>query len=178
MSDISQKQLEANRNNAKLGGVKTDEGKEVSKYNALKHGLLSKEVLLDDDEKDILAEFSERIYTELKPVGVLEKLLTDRIVANMWRLRRLLKVETATMEWEKYFELKLSLNIDTPREQTERKAMRDMIANKEIEKMLRYEASIERGIFRALHELQRIQNARSGEGPPSSVAVDIDVSKE
>lgn len=38
MSEISQKQIEANQKNAKLGGVKTEEGKAVSKYNALKHG--------------------------------------------------------------------------------------------------------------------------------------------
>ena len=45
MSEISQKQLEANRENAKLGGVKTEEGKAVSRYNAVKHGLLSDKVL-------------------------------------------------------------------------------------------------------------------------------------
>ena len=55
MSEISQKQLEANRENAKLGGVKTEEGKAVSKYNAIKHGLLSEEVLLDgEDEKKLI----------------------------------------------------------------------------------------------------------------------------
>ena len=36
---ISDKQLEANRKNAKLGGVKTEEGKAVSRLNALKHGV-------------------------------------------------------------------------------------------------------------------------------------------
>ncbi len=45
----SEKQIEANKENGKLGGVKTDEGKAVSKYNAIKHGLLSKEVLLEDE---------------------------------------------------------------------------------------------------------------------------------
>ncbi len=37
---ISQKQLEANKANAQKGGVKTEEGKQIVKYNALKHGLL------------------------------------------------------------------------------------------------------------------------------------------
>ncbi len=51
MSKLSQKQLEANRQNAKLGGVKTEEGKAVSKYNALKHGILSQEVLLESENE-------------------------------------------------------------------------------------------------------------------------------
>ena len=55
MNEVSQKQLVANQKNAKLGGVKTEEGKAISKYNALKHGLLSKEVLLDgEDEKTLV----------------------------------------------------------------------------------------------------------------------------
>ena len=41
----TEKQVKANRENAKKGGVKTPEGKAVVRYNALKHGLLSKEVL-------------------------------------------------------------------------------------------------------------------------------------
>ena len=38
---ISKKQLEANKKNAPKGGVKTQEGKAIVKYNALKHGLLA-----------------------------------------------------------------------------------------------------------------------------------------
>ena len=64
MSDISQKQLEANRENAKLGGVKTEEGKAVSKYNALKHGLLSKEVLLKSEDEAPLVELGKRLRNE------------------------------------------------------------------------------------------------------------------
>jgi len=58
MSETSQKQLEANRQNAKLGGVKTEEGKAVSKYNALKHGLLSKEVLLKGEDEKVLRNWA------------------------------------------------------------------------------------------------------------------------
>ena len=45
-------------------------------------------------------------------------------------------------------------------------------------KLIRYEANIERGIYKALHELQRIQAARAGEKPPAPIVVDVDVSKE
>jgi hypothetical protein len=44
-------------------------------------------------------------------------------------------------------------------------------------KLSRYEAAIERSLYKALHELQRLQAARRAEGdvlPP--VAVDVDVS--
>lgn len=178
MSEISQKQLEANRENAKLGGVKTEEGRAVSKYNALKHGLLSQEVLLDDDDENSLIELGKRIRGELKPMGEMELLLADRILANMWRLRRLLKVETTTMEWQRQYELREALHFDTPKDQIERKAVREMIANEYTEVLLRYETAIERGIYRALHELQRIQSARNGEKPPAPIAVDVDFSKE
>ena len=43
---VSEKQLEANRKNAQKGGVKTEEGKSIVRYNALKHGLLAKEVFI------------------------------------------------------------------------------------------------------------------------------------
>ncbi len=43
---ISDKQLKANRKNAQKGGVKTQGGKAIVKYNALKHGLLAKEVVV------------------------------------------------------------------------------------------------------------------------------------
>ncbi|MFC1637364.1 hypothetical protein ACFL5Z_21295 [Planctomycetota bacterium] len=43
---VSQKQLEANKKNAKKGGVKTEERKAIVKYNALRHGLLAKEVVI------------------------------------------------------------------------------------------------------------------------------------
>lgn len=178
MSEISQKRLEANRQNAKLGGVKTNEGKSISKYNALKHGLLSSEVLLDSDDENAIIEISKHIRAELKPSGEIEIILTDRIVANIWRLKRLLKVEKTTMEWQSQEELTSAIHFNNNKEQIDRKAVRDMIANEDIEKLLRYETSIERGIFKALHELQRIQASRLGERPLLPIAVDIDVAKE
>jgi hypothetical protein len=43
-------------------------------------------------------------------------------------------------------------------------------------KLSRYETTIERGLYKALHELQRLQAARHGGSVPPPVAVDVDVS--
>ena len=85
MSETSQKQIEANRENGKLGGVKTDEGKSVSKYNAIKHGLLSEEVLLDGEDEKKLIEVGKKLRAELEPHTEMELILVDRITANVWR---------------------------------------------------------------------------------------------
>jgi hypothetical protein len=39
----------------------------------------------------------------------------------------------------------------------------------------RYEATLDRGVYRALHELERLQRLRAGEAVPPPLAVDVDV---
>lgn len=177
MSKISQKQLEANRENAKLGGVKTEEGKAISKYNALKHGILSKEVLLEGEDEKSLVELGKRIRVDIEPVGEVEMLLTDRVIANIWRLRRFLEVERENMSYQREEELTNDWNKSyLTDEQRERKAIREMLISEDTDILLRYETAIERSIYKALHELQRIQSARAGEKPPAPIAIDVDVS--
>ena len=97
MTTISKKQLEANKKNAKKGGVKTEEGKEVVKYNALKHGLLAKEVVITVGEgAEDPEEFNrllEDLRVELIPEGTLEEMLVEKIAVAYWRLRRAYKYE-------------------------------------------------------------------------------------
>ena len=38
-----------------------------------------------------------------------------------------------------------------------------------------YESTIERGLYKALHELQRLQPARSGQVVPPSMAADVEI---
>ena len=176
----SQKQIEANRVNALKGGVKTSQGKMISKYNAMKHGLLSKEVLIEGEDEKNLLELERNIRAAIQPVGELELLLTDRIIANIWRLRRAMRVERNTMEWEKNYEdpFETRSEILTLDFQKSREKTMNMIANRSTEKILRYETTIERGIYKALHELQRIQAARVGDKPFAPLAIDLDVSGE
>ena len=91
---ISQKQLIANRKNARKGGVKTEAGKALVRLNALKHGLLCREVLLPGEDNDALTELRERIISEVQPQGELEMILTERIVSGIWRLKRTIRAET------------------------------------------------------------------------------------
>ena len=42
-------------------------------------------------------------------------------------------------------------------------------------KLSRYEAAIERSLYKALHELQRLQAARRGEAVPLPAAVDVNL---
>jgi len=96
---MSPKQIEANRRNAqKSTGPKTPQGRAISKMNALKHGILSKEVVvrgwcIKENGREFAA-LHRRLWEDLKPVGLLEEMLVDKIVGTHWRLRRALKAES------------------------------------------------------------------------------------
>jgi hypothetical protein len=102
----SDKKTQANRRNAlKSTGPKTPEGKAAVRLNALKHGLLSQEILLPGEDEEALRELGQSLRAELQPVGELESLLVDRIIASYWRLRRLGRVEVGIFAWERSEEL-------------------------------------------------------------------------
>lgn len=151
MTDISQKQIEANRENAKLGGVKTEEGKAVSRYNAIKHGLLSDKVLVKKESKAELEALGQRVRNDLNPQSEIEFLLADRVISNFWRLRRAMTKEAKSV-LNDYGSIESDADL-----------------------FFRYETLLERGIYKALHELQRIQAARAGEKSSAPIAIDIDI---
>lgn len=176
-NEISQKQLEANRNNAKSGGVKTEEGKAVSKYNALKHGLLAQEIVIDSEDINRFQGLCESLGDALQPQGELEDILADRILTNLWRLKRCVKIEKNIMEYNKHNSVANLISIDDEK-QGKREMEANMVNSVQMDRLLRYETTIERGIFKALHELERIQAQRRGEKTITPIAVDIDVSNK
>ena len=101
----SDKQTRANRRNALMStGPKTPQGK-AARQNALSHGLLSAEMLVPGEDEAALKELSESLRDELRPVGDLEGLLVERVIAAAWRLRRLGRVEAGIFAWERLEEL-------------------------------------------------------------------------
>jgi len=158
MTETSQKQTDANRENGKKGGIKTEEGKAISRYNALKHGLLSKEVLIKGEDEDALQDLQKKLRQELLPASEIELLLVDRIASNIWRLKRALSFENGEVLC------------------TQLIAESTMGLMSNADRFFRYETMLERGIYKALHELERIQAKRNGVNVPPPIALDIDIS--
>lgn len=161
---------EANRRNARRStGPRTTAGKARSAVNATRHGLLSRETLLPDESAADFAAFRARMLAALAPEGELEELLADRVVSGAWRLRRFVAVEGAVFEG--------SRKTWKGEERGLGHAFVSSAVNGDVfSKLTRYEAALERGLFRALHELQRLQAARAGERVPLPVAVDVELS--
>jgi hypothetical protein len=94
---ISEARLRANRQNAqKSTGPKTARGKAYSRRNAVKHGLLSKQVLFSDDGKPIneeLLELAERLHEKYGEGDVRTDLLVEGLVVEYWRQRQAMVVE-------------------------------------------------------------------------------------
>ena len=160
----SQRQIEANRRNASNStGPRTARGKAVVALNAVQHGLLSRQAVIQGESEAELIDLGKRLRGQLAPLGELELLLADRIVSIAWRLRRAISLET--------------LLFDT--ERGDSSAYKGALAYKsdrdKLQLLSRYELTLERSLFRALHELQRLQAERRGMPVPPPVAVDMTI---
>ena len=173
----SRKQIEANRRNAlQSSGPKTREGKEVVSRNALKHGLLTtKNIILGEEEAEF-EEFRRALAEQLAPVGELEALFAERVVQSAWRLRRAGRYEAEMVE-NRHASLQEYPSLRAPPHPTTHSA-RSLFADGSYEKVIRYENHIERSLFKALHELQRLQGTRNGQAVAPPFAVDVSLESE
>jgi hypothetical protein len=161
-----------NRRNAlQSTGPTTPEGRAVSRMNALRHGLTAKSVLLPDERAEDFVAFAENLRTDLDPVGAMEEVLAERIVAAAWRLRRVLRVEASL-----YSRALEDDPFGVPRGSDVGLAfIRDGNGANAFGKLARYESTLERGLTSALHELQRLQAARGGREVAPPVVVDVNL---
>jgi hypothetical protein len=88
-SKSNSRQAVANRRNSKKStGPRTPQGKDCSKYNALKHGQTARSPLLPgEDAAELLARQNE-LRDDMQPRNRLEARLLDRIGADMFRSDR------------------------------------------------------------------------------------------
>ena len=72
-----------------------------TRLNAWKHGILSKEtfIAVGDGQENAgeFEEFSSALQDSLRPVGAIEELVVDKIIAVAWRTRRIFIYETAAI---------------------------------------------------------------------------------
>jgi hypothetical protein len=160
----SEARIAANRLNAmKSTGPRTPAGMAAVGRNNMKHGILSREILVNGENEADLVGFGKRLRAQLAPVGELELLLADRIVSNAWRLRRAAGLETALFNVE-HHEGTVLKNVLSWKSDQER-----------LQLISRYETTLERSLYKALHELQRLQAGRAGQAVPLPEAVDVNV---
>jgi len=99
----SRKQVAANRRNAKKStGPKSRRGKQVTRINALKHGLRAEQVVIPGEDPKEFNDLFESLYEHYQPIGPVEELHFERIVVETWRLKRARLTETAIMHREHF----------------------------------------------------------------------------
>ena len=103
----SEKQLIANQNNALLStGPKTSEGKAIISTNAVKHGVFTKDLIISSilgkENEDEYQEMLNNLIDCLSPQNQMESLLVEKIAIDFWRLKRVIRFETGSIQ--KYLE--------------------------------------------------------------------------
>jgi hypothetical protein len=156
---VFERKLEANRRNAQLStGPRTSEGKAISRFNAVIHGLVGKQLVraLGKDAEG-RAEF-ELVLTEIRalyqPFTVVEELLVEKVATAYWRLQLGAKYERELMSKEFVFH------------------------EASVDRLGRYMAAANREFYQAQHELERIQRQRLGDYVPAALAVDVQVEQQ
>lgn len=163
---------ESNRRNA----LKSTGPKDTSivRHNPVKHGLLA-EGVTELDNPETFPAFRAKLEVEYKPEGEVETFLVHRIALLKVRLKRaaLLEAEYVTAQlhppvtvFDKMHQaecvdpgLPARLSADAV----------DALSNK----FQRYEGAIENKLYRAMHQLERLQRMRRGEMLPAPAAVDV-----
>jgi len=184
-------------------GPKTASGKAASSKNALRHGLLSRQVVLPDEDPAEFEEFQRRLIADLRPIGELETVFAERIMLGAWRLRRVVRLEAAVIrsqesELQAFPDLAALMTAasrvpDAPgagvraSSETDGQArselnvytamVRDANGTNQLERLRRYETTIEKSLLSSIHELERLQGRRRGEAVDTPRVIDVNVSR-
>jgi hypothetical protein len=93
------RQIEANRRNArKSTGPMTEEGKQRSRCNAVRHGLTAETVIGALEDAEDYKAFEAAITADYDARSAVERELVLRLASLLWRLRRATAVETGLFE--------------------------------------------------------------------------------
>ena len=125
-------------------GPRTVEGKAIASQNAVKHGLCSSKLILPGESQAEFESLRQDLFAEYQPGNTTETLLVDQFAVDTWRLQRTRRNEAAFLSQPKLkhgvriMEASPNLNMD------------------ELNKLARYQTSIERSYHRTLAALRKI----------------------
>ena len=90
----SQRRIAASRRNgARSQGPKTAAGKHRSSENAIRHGLLAKRVVLENESKENFQILLNQYLERFDPRDGVEFGMIEEMVASYWRLHRAFMIE-------------------------------------------------------------------------------------
>jgi hypothetical protein len=93
------RQIEANRRNArKSTGPITEQGKQRSRCNAIRHGLTAETVIGALEDAEDYKAFEAAIIADYDAQSAVERELVLRLAGLLWRLRRATTMETGLFE--------------------------------------------------------------------------------
>jgi len=163
----------ARANGAKSRGPTTEEGKEKSSRNAIKHGLTAGNgnILLDCEDSGQFDEVLNKLFGIHEPATPAETDLVEEMVACRWRTRRMWTIETGLLNAEI---LAQAAKTDTPDPNIHlTMAFRSLTDDsRSLALANRYEARLQRLYDRAYKTLRELQQTRKSEPtPPRTVQI-------
>lgn len=153
-------QIAANRANArKSTGPTTDRGQGHSAFNALRHGLFARDVVLPGEDRALFDDLLASLRADLKPKGRLEESLVARAADIWWRLGRSAAIEAGLLnpDWSSDPRAAYRASGGGPIVDTFRVALDD---TKTLDQLGRYEGRLDRALARTLDLLDRAQSRR------------------
>jgi hypothetical protein len=217
-------------------GPRTAQGKQRSKYNAVKHGIFAAVVLPKSESRVQYESLLRGLLEDLCPHGRLEETLVEKLAMLLWRHRRLIRTEIAEIRnstelleleeenrqpprliitsslsdetedldgLEKFLKAQVLIEESSPDEckefmlkgsgdlierlKSKQRMQRFLISRRaalarirlqvphppDLDRLLRYEASIERSFDRTLSQLERLQRMRLGHPVPPPLQVNV-----
>ncbi len=137
-----------------------------SAQNATKHGLNSSVVVLAHESQDEYAELLADYLVRFQPAGSAEVDLVHEIAANRWRMRRIVRMESAIFDaqMDRLEQASPGLAPST----IELQAFEALAQNSKSLNMLgRYENRLRRSYEKALKELREPQSKRQEQNEPN-----------
>ena len=132
-------QTTANRTNSQSStGPVTDAGKARTAQNAIRHGLCATLPLTSTELPEEAQALLDTLRDEHEPVGATEEILVHKMVEHLWTGKRAAR--------------RLAEQLD--------RADRGEDTSKQVSLMLRYQGAAERGYYKALSELRKLQEHR------------------
>lgn len=116
----------------------------------MRHGLLSERLpSIHGKDKEQFTHLLSSLRQDLEPVGTVEEVLVEKIAQEYWRLGVAAGHEAEELQREYPF---MSIAID---------------------RVLRYQSTINRQLYQAINQLERLQRLRNGDHVPAPLTLQV-----